>query len=135
MTVAAILKRNAYRMTVVGSADRIGDVVQVISAAQGEAALVVDPCGELLGVLAERAIIESLALNAARTLEMTAGQLAARVTKTVNPRTSLAEATRAMVSFRLCHVPVEDHGELVGLISLTDVARARVIQEQGVFAA
>ncbi|HJS85866.1 MAG TPA: CBS domain-containing protein [Acetobacteraceae bacterium] len=135
MTVAAILKRKAYQVTIVESADRIGDVVQVMSAAQAEAALVVDDSGQLLGVLAEHDIVESLAANAARALEMTAGQLVTRAVRTVNSRTSLAEAARTMVRSRLRHLPVVEHGELVGLISLADLARARLIQEQAALAA
>jgi CBS domain-containing protein len=135
MTVAAILKRKAYQVTLVDPTDRIGDVVQVISAARTEAVLVVDRAGQLLGVLSERAIVESLAANAARTLEMTAGQLAIRITRTVSSRTSLSEAARAMIHGRLHHMPVVEHGEPVGLISLTDVAQARVIQEQALLAA
>ncbi len=135
MTVAAILKRKAYQVNIVNSTDRIGDVVRIITGAQAEAALVVDCCGQLLGVLDERDIVESLAVNAARTLDMTAGQLVTRAVQTVSPRTSLSEATRAMIGGRLRHVPVVDYGELVGLISLTDVARARVIQEQAILAA
>jgi CBS domain-containing protein len=134
-TVAAILKRKAYQVNVVEAAERIGDVVQALSTAQGDAALVIDPCGQLLGVLAERDIVESLAVNAARTLEMSAGQLAVRVAQTVNPRTSLRDAARTMIDARLHHVPVTCHGELVGLISLADVARARLIQEQAALAA
>ena len=129
-TVAAILRRKAYQVTVVGAADRIGDVVRAISAGQGDAALVVDSCGQLLGVLAESDIVESLAVNAARTLEMSAGQLAVGVTQTVHPRTSLREAAHTMIEGQLRHVPVVCCGEPVGLISLADVARARLIQEQ-----
>ena len=134
-TVAAILKRKAYQVTVVGAAERIGDVVRAISTTQGDAALVVDPSGQLLGVLAERDIVESLAVNAARTLEMSAGQLAVRVTQTVDPRTSLREAARTMIDARLRHVPVVCYGEPVGLISLADVARARLVREQAAVAA
>ena len=134
-TVAAILKRKAYQVTVVGAAERIGDVVRAISTTQGDAALVVDPSGQLLGVLAERDIVESLAVNAARTLEMSAGQLAVRVTQTVDPRTSLREAARTMIDARLHHVPVVCYGEPIGLISLADVARARLVREQAAVAA
>ena len=133
-TVAAILRRKAYQVTVVGASDRIGDVVRAISA-QGDAALVVDSCGQLLGVLAESDIVESLAVNAARTLEMSAGQLAVGVTQTVHPRTSLHEAAHTMIKARLRHVPVVCCGEPVGVISLADVARARLIQEQATVAA
>jgi CBS domain-containing protein len=130
MTVAAILKRQAYQVTVVGPADRIGDVVEVISAARAEAALVVDCVGQLLGVLAEHDIIASLVVNAAHTLDMTAAQLATPVVKTVNSRASLSEAMRVMTDARRQHLPVEENGELVGLISLTDILRARIIREE-----
>ena len=130
MTVARILKRKAFQVAVVAPTDRIGEVVRVLSAVRAEAALVVDRVGQLLGIIAEREIVESLAANGARTLDMTAGQLVTRALRSVTPRTELSEAMRVMVSGRLRHLPVVDQGELIGLISLTDVARARVIEEQ-----
>ncbi len=135
MTVAAILERKAYQVTIVELAERIGEVVRVMSASHADAALVVDEAEQLLGVLAEHDIVESLAANAARTLEMTAGQLVTRAIQVVSPRTSLSEAAQRMVSGRLRHLPVVDNGELVGLISLADLARARLIQEQAAIAA
>ncbi len=135
MTVAKVLKRKAFQVTVVAPRDRIKEVVQVLSADRAEAALVVDRFGQLLGIVAERDIVESLAANGARTLEMTAGQLVTRAIHSVTPRTELSEAMRVMIGGRLRHLPVIERGELIGLISLTDVARARIIEEQAALAA
>lgn len=135
MTVATILQRKACKPAVVAPTARIAEVARVLSAERAEAALVVDRAGQLLGIVAERDIVESLAANGAATLEMTAGQLVTRALRYASPRTSLAEAMRVMVAGRLRHLPVMEEGELVALISMSDVVRALVIEEQAALAA
>ncbi|MEO8715826.1 MAG: CBS domain-containing protein [Acetobacteraceae bacterium] len=135
MTVAAILKRNGFQVAVVAPADRIRDVVGVVSAERGDAALVVDPSGQWLGIIAEHDIVKSLAANGAVALEMTAGQLVTRAVRSVTPHASLSEAMRIMIAGQARHLAVIERGECVGLISLSDVVRARVIEEQAALAA
>ncbi len=135
MTVATILSRKAFQVAVVAPTDLIHDVARVLSAERAEAALVVDRIGQLLGIVAEHDIVEGLAANGARTLEMTAGQLVTRAVRSATPRTTLSEAMQVMIAGRLRQLPVMDEGELIGLISLTDVVRAHVIEEQAALAA
>lgn len=135
MAVATILQRKAFQVAVVAPTERISGVVRVLAAQRADAALVVDRVGQLLGIVAEHDIVESLAANGAGTLEMTAGQLVTRALHHATPRTSLPEAMRVMIGGRLHHLPVMDQGELIGLISMTDVVRALVIEEQAALAA
>jgi CBS domain-containing protein len=135
MPIATILKRKAFHAAVVAPTDRISDVVRVLSTERAEAALVVDRIGQLLGIVAEHDIVESLAANGAAMLEMTAGQLVTRALHHATPRTSLQEAMRVMIGSRLHHLPVMDQGELIGLISMADVVRALVIEEHAALAA
>lgn len=135
MNVAGILKRKAFRAAVVAPTLPISEVLRVLVDERSDATLVVDPAGKLLGIVAEHAIVESLAAHGAGTLTMTAGQLVTRGVRTVAPRTSLTDAMRLMIQGHSRHLPVVAEGELIGLISLNDVVRARMIEEQVALAA
>jgi CBS domain-containing protein len=86
----------------------------------------------MLGIVSERDIVRSLAANGARTLDMTAGQLMTRAVQVAHPDTTVAEAMHIMTAGRFRHLPVMDHDTLVGLISIGDVVKARIMQQDAV---
>lgn len=136
ITVAAILKRNAFRTTVVAPTDSVAVVVRRLCEDRSEAALILDRAGQLIGIIDQREIVAGLASNGSHMLEMTAGQLMTRPVRSVTPRMSLADATRVMLGGRLRHVPVIDEaGSLVGVIGLADLMRTSFAREQGAIAA
>jgi CBS domain-containing protein len=129
MTVAAILKHKGRHVVTVSPTAKIAEVAQVLSDKRIGAALVEDSANQLLGIVSERDIVRSLAANGARTLEMTAGQLMTRALKTATPHTTVAEAMHEMTIGRFRHMPVIDRGALVGVISIGDVVKARIMQQ------
>jgi len=128
-TVAAILKHKGYQITAVDPTARISHVAEVLSARRIGAVLVLDRAEQLLGIVSERDIVRSLAANGAHTLEMTAGQLMTRAIQVVQPSTTVNEAMAMMTAGRFRHLPVVDHGVLVGLISIGDVVKARIMEQ------
>jgi CBS domain-containing protein len=62
-------------------------------------------------------------------MEKTAAQVMTRVLHTVSPTTSTDQAMTVMTNSRVRHLPVLEHDELVGLISIGDVVKAR-LEEQ-----
>jgi CBS domain-containing protein len=135
MSVAAILRQLGNQLTTMPPTARIADVARLLAERRTSAVLVADSVDQLLGIVSERDIVQSLAANGARTLEMTAGQLMTRALKTATPRTSIAEAMQTMTAGNFRHLPVLENGTLLGLVSITDVVRARVVQDQGALTA
>jgi len=129
MTVAAILKHKGFTVTSVFPTATIAEVALVLADRRIGAVPVIDRADQLLGIVSERDIVRSLAANAARTLEMTAGQLMTRSLQVAHPSTSVAEAMRMMTEGRFRHLPVMEKDRLVGLISIGDVVKARIIQQ------
>jgi CBS domain-containing protein len=129
-TVAAILKHKGYQVTTIDPTAPIAQVVDVLAAQRIGAALVVDRAEQLLGIVSERDIVRCLAANGARTLEMTAGQLMTRALQVAHPGTTVAEAMSLMTHGRFRHLPVLDHDKLVGLISIGDVVKARIMEQE-----
>lgn len=129
MTVAAILKHKGYQVTAVGPTVPIAELTEVLATHRIGAVLVMDLAEQLLGIVSERDIVRSLAANGARTLEMTAGQLMTRAFQIVTLDTTVGEAMRMMTEGRFRHLPVVDQDRVVGLISIGDVVKARIMQQ------
>src|SRR6202167_4011993 len=129
-TVAAILKHKGYQVITIDPTAKIEHVVAVLAEHRIGAALVMDRAEQLLGIVSERDIVRSLAANGARTLEMTAGQLMTRALQVARPETTVAEAMTRMTVGRFRHMPVMDHDVLVGLISIGDVVKARIMEQE-----
>ena len=129
-TVAAILKHKGYQVTTIEPTATIAHVVDVLAEHRIGAALVIDGADQLLGIVSERDIVRCLAANGASTLEMTAGQLMTRALQVAHPETTVAEAMSMMTMGRFRHLPVMDHGVLVGLISIGDVVKARIMEQE-----
>jgi len=130
-TVAAILKHKGYLVTSIEPTATIAHVVDVLAERRIGAVLVVDRAEQLLGIVSERDIVRCLAANGARTLEMTAGQLMTRALQVAHPETTVAEAMAMMTIGRFRHMPVMERDTLVGLISIGDVVKARIMEQEG----
>ena len=130
MTVAAILKHKGYEVAAVRPDDAIETVVRELTDRGIGAVVVLDADGRPLGILSERDIVHALAARGAEALTMTAGALMTRALKTASPRTTVGEAMAMMTSGRFRHLPVIENGALVGLVSIGDVVRAKISQQE-----
>ena len=129
-TVAAILKHKGHQVTTIETTATIAQVVDVLAERRIGAVLVIDRADQLLGIVSERDIMRSIAANGARTLEMTAGQVMTRTRQVAHLATTVAEAMTMMTIGRFRHLPVMDHDALVGLISIGDVVKARIMEKE-----
>ncbi len=129
MTVAAILKQKGSDVAHVRPTATVAEVVQILVERRIGAVLVLDTAGQVLGILSERDVVRSLAEQGARTLEMTAAQLMTTELHTSEPKTTVAEATAMMTAGRFRHLPVMDGEHLLGIVSIGDVVKARLSQQ------
>jgi len=131
MSVAAILKHKGHDIASVAPTAKVSEIVRTLSERRIGAVLVRDAAGQLMGIVSERDIVRCLARDGAAVLDMTAAQLMTSNLHTVTPAASYADAMTRMTQSRVRHLPVLDHGELVGLISIGDVVFARLEEQAG----
>jgi CBS domain-containing protein len=129
MTVAAILRHKGHDVASVPPITQLSQVATTLTTRHIGAVLVRDDKGQLLGIVSERDIVRCLANEGQACLEKTAAHVMTRVLHTVTPTTSTDQAMSVMTNSRVRHLPVLDHDELVGLISIGDVVKAR-LEEQ-----
>jgi CBS domain-containing protein len=102
--------------------DTLGEVAQkMVDAKTGSA--IVEDFGRMIGILTERDMLNAMAgrvhTSEARVREwMTADPL------TATPDTPTEEAARTMLANGFRHLPVLEHGAVVGVVSLRQIAAA-----------
>jgi len=130
MTVAAILKHKGYQVATVDPAARVRHIAAILTERKIGAVLVMDATEQLLGIVSERDIVRALFANDTATLDMTAGQLMTRAVQVARTDTTIAEAMHLMTAGRFRHLPVVDRGVVIGIVSIGDVVKARIMQQE-----
>lgn len=130
MTVAAILKHKGHDVAHVAATATIAEVSKTLTARRIGALLVMDAADQLLGIISERDIVRCLSEHGARVLDMTAGQLMTRELQTATPATTAQQAMAMMTEGRFRHLPVLEGGRLVGVVSIGDIVKARIMQQE-----
>jgi CBS domain-containing protein len=49
---------------------------------------------------------------------------------TISPKTELDECMQLMTDHRIRHLPIVDNNKVIGLISIGDVVKAMIVQQQ-----
>jgi signal-transduction protein with cAMP-binding, CBS, and nucleotidyltransferase domain len=80
--------------------------------------------GRLLGLVTDRDLVVRVLAERKDPLEVRLEEIATTAPITVTPDTSLSEARSMMAEHRIRRLPVVKAGELVGILSLGDVAHA-----------
>jgi CBS domain-containing protein len=129
MTIAAILKHKGHQVITIDPTATVPEVAAKLTEHRIGAVLVLDRAEQMLGIVSERDIVRSLATNGGRTLEMTAGQLMTRAVHLAHPEMTIEEAMRKMTMGRIRHLPVMQNDTIVGMVSIGDVVKSRIMQQ------
>ncbi len=130
MTIASILKHKGHEVAHVEASATVAEVTHVLHRRRIGAVLVCNERMDLMGILSERDIVGALAEHGASALDLRAEQLMTHHVTTATPRTTVAEAMSMMTSGRFRHLPVLERNRLVGLVSIGDVVKARLSQQE-----
>jgi CBS domain-containing protein len=108
----------------------ISELAGLLSAKRIGAVVVLDTAQQLLGIVSERDIIHGIAAHGAAALNMSAAQLMTREVETASPGTTVEDAMGMMTKGRFRHLPVVEDHRLVGIISIGDVVKRRIMQQE-----
>jgi len=130
MTVAAVLKQKGNAIISVIPEATIQDVADLITSRRIGALVVTAPDQMIIGIVSERDVVKAIALHKAAALGMTAAQLMTPNPVTAAPDTTVDEAMQIMDAGYFRHLPVVDQGKLVGIISVRDLVKYRIMQQK-----
>ena len=126
MQIAQLLRRKGQKVATV---DREATVAAVLAllAERGIGALVVSPDGETIdGIVTERDVVRALPERGAALLEEPVSAVMTAEVRTCVPTASVHDLARTMTDHRIRHVPVVADGQMVGIVSIGDVVKARL---------
>jgi CBS domain-containing protein len=130
MTVAAVLKHKGNDVVTVAPSATVKEIAAVITSRRIGAVVVLGADHELAGIVSERDVVKALANHAEAALAMTAADIMTRDVTVASPRTTIDEAMAQMDAGYFRHLPVVDNGAMVGIISVRDVVRAHIQQQE-----
>jgi CBS domain-containing protein len=126
MTVRAVLETKGYNIVTVDPAATVRAAVKLLSERRIGAVLVMTD-GRIAGILSERDIVRVLGERGAAILDEKVEQVMTRRVITCRPSDTVAAIMEAMTDGKFRHLPVVDEGKVVGLISIGDVVKRRVM--------
>lgn len=123
-----ILSQKSAAVTTVDPSVTVSDAVRIMNQFHIGAVLVTDADGRLVGIFTERDVLSRIVgrgLNPAATPVQSV-----MTTKliTTTPGGTVDEAMTIFMERRIRHLPVLDHGAIVGIISIGDINR-RLLEE------
>jgi len=131
MTIAAVLRTKGNAVISVTPDTAVADVARLIEQRRIGAVLVLDPHGRVLGIISERDIVRALATRSGGIEGLAAEALMTRQVVMVDPATPVDAALQIMDEGYFRHLPVVDaEGGLLGLVSVRDLVRHRLAQQQ-----
>jgi len=126
MFVSDILSQKGGLVFTVTPGTSVAQVSQQLSVRRIGSVLVLDAEGSVTGIVSERDLVRALASHGAKAMELEARQVMTRDVITCDPDDSIDQVMQTMTRGRFRHLPVVRHGELLGLISIGDVVKARL---------
>ncbi|CAK0772208.1 Inosine-5-monophosphate dehydrogenase [Azospirillaceae bacterium] len=126
MLIAEILRAKGAGVITVVQTETVHAAAKLLREKRFGSLVVVDQHNKLIGIITERDIVRIVADKGATALLLKVEDIMTHEVKTCSPKDMLKEVMQLMTLRRVRHVPVVDNGELVGIISSTDVVKYRL---------
>jgi CBS domain-containing protein len=129
MDVENLLRGKGPDIATVSAQLSIADVCAILTQRRIGAVPVMDGAS-LVGIISERDVVHVLAEHGAAALTVKVADAMTKAVKTTTLHTTVEQAMATMSAGRFRHLPVVENGRLVGIISIGDVVKARIDQQQ-----
>ena len=130
MQISNILAKKGGTVVTLKPNQTIREAIALLVNHRIGALLVVDEAGKVAGLISERDIIRAAAQN-----ETLFGEPVSSIMTTnvifARPGDDLKAVEKTMTERRFRHLPIMDHGELVGIVSIGDVVKAALDTYEG----
>jgi CBS domain-containing protein len=130
MKLAELIKGRHKDIIKIGANGTIAEAANTIASNRIGALLVEGPGGEIAGILSERDIVRGMSQHGADLHDVKVSELMTADLIRCSPDDSVNEAMAMMTDRRIRHLPVFEGEELVGLISIGDLVKCRMMEVQ-----
>ena len=128
-TVEDILKHKGHYVCSAAPDDTVFDAVKLMADKDIGALLVLD--GEkLVGIMSERDYARKIILEGRSSRDSAVKEVMTRHVLCVSPERTIEECMALMTDKRARHLPVLDHKRVVGIVSIGDLVKAVISEQQ-----
>jgi CBS domain-containing protein len=126
MTVNDILSQKGNQVLTIEPAATLATAVQMLAQRRIGALVVTGADHRIVGIISERDIVRVLGEKGTAVLGAPVAEVMTRKVVTCGRNETIAEIMERMTGGKFRHVPVIEHGRLVGIVSIGDVVKARL---------
>jgi len=131
MRVSNLLTTKGRDVATIDQNRSVADAVAILKERRIGALIVTGKGTPLAGILSERDVVRALAESGAAALDATVADLMSHEVTTCEESTSITDLMGLMTANRIRHVPVVHGGDVVGMVSIGDVVKARFDELEG----
>jgi CBS domain-containing protein len=124
-TIASILKQNGPRIHSVAPDATVYDAIAIMAQSDVGALLVLSE-GSLIGIVSIKDYGNKVVLQGRTAQDTRVREIMTSPVVTIRPDITVEECIAVMTRYGIRHLPVFDKDELVGVITLADLARALI---------
>lgn len=126
MTVKTILSAKGKDVVTIDPTATLEAAIDLLFERRIGVLVVLGPGRRLIGILSERDIVRALAEQGASTLKEPLAQVMTRRVSTCTESETVSSIMERMTAGKFRHLPVVEHDELVGIVSIGDVVKYRL---------
>lgn len=131
MNVAMILKEKGSKVHTISSDVTVEEATRKLRELHVGALVAMSDQQQIAGVFSERDLVRAVHHEGAAALTKPISTFMTKNVVTAKCEDSLDELMNRMTSRRIRHLPVIKGGELVGLVSIGDLVKARIAESEG----
>ena len=126
MTVNDILLQKGNQVLTIEPTATLATAVQMLAQRRIGALVVTGADHRIVGIISERDVVRLLDEKGTAALAAPVAEVMTRKVVTCDRNETIAEIMERITTGRFRHVPVIEHGRLVGIVSIGDVVKARL---------
>jgi CBS domain-containing protein len=123
MKIREILRRKGHHVLTITEERSVLEAARML-AEHGIGSLVVARADQVVGIITERDILRLTASTPGKLHHMPVGEHMTRDPVLAGSDDDLREVMGVMTDHRIRHLPVQEHGQLVGIVSIGDLIKA-----------
>ena len=133
-TVQELLRNKGYHIWSIGPDATVYEALTLMAEKDVGALLVLDNAGQLVGILSERDYARKIVLKGRTSRETPVREIMTEKVVWVRPDQTIEECMALMTNKHIRHLPVMEEGRLLGVISIGDVVKDIISEQEFVIA-
>jgi CBS domain-containing protein len=133
-TVKELLRVKGYQVWSIGPDATVYEALTLMAEKDVGALLVLDNAGQLVGILSERDYARKIVLKGKTSRETPVREIMTEKVVWVRPDQTIEECMALMTNKHIRHLPVMEEGRLLGVISIGDVVKDIISEQEFVIA-